>query len=86
MLTKYPSETKRERIKTTISDYVDMMKFICVSDPFRRVMGGIGDHARNPILGKSLLAAEVDEKFAELIRAVWLSDLELGYGEDLFNE
>ena len=86
MLSKYPSETKRERIKTTISDYVDMMKFICVSDPFRKVMGGIGDHAKNPILGKSLLAAEVDEQFAELIRAIWLSDLELGYGEDLLNE
>ena len=86
MLTKYPSETKRERIKTTISDYVDMMKFICVSDPFRKVMGGIGDHAKNPILGKSLLAAEVDEQFAELIRSIWLSDLELGYGEELLNE
>lgn len=86
MMVKYPSETKRDKLRSTISDYVDMMKFICVSDPFRKVMGGIGEHAKNPILGKSILAAEVDDQFAELIRAIWLSDLELGYGEDLLNE
>ena len=86
MMVKYPSDTTRESLKTTICDYVDLMKFLCVSDPFRKVMGGIGDHAKNPILGKSLKAAKVDEPFAELIRAIWLSDLELGYGEDLLNE
>ena len=86
LMVKYPSDTKRERLKTTISDYVDMMKFFCVSDPFRKVMGSLGDHAKNPILGKSLVAAEIDESFPELIRAIWLSDLELGYGEDLLNE
>ena len=86
LMVKYPSDTKRERLKSTISDYVDMMKFFCVSDPFRKVVGGLGDHAKNPILGKSLLAAEVDDQFAELIRAIWLSDLELGYGEELLNE
>ena len=86
MMVKYPSDTKREKLKSTISDYVDMMKFICVSDPFRKVMGSIGDHAKNPILGRSLAAVEVDEQFAELIRVIWLSDLELGYGEDLLDE
>ena len=49
-------------------------------------MGSLGDHAKNPILGRSLAAVEVDEQFAELIRVIWLSDLELGYGEDLLNE
>lgn len=87
MMVKYPSDTKRERLRTTIADYVDMMKFMCVSDPFRKVMGSLGDHAKNPILGKSLKATEVDDdQFGELIRAIWLSDLELGYGEDLLNE
>ena len=86
LMVKYPSDTKREGLKSSISDYVDMMKFLCVSDPFRKVMGSLGDHAKNPILGKSLLAAEMDDQFAELIRAIWLSDLELGYGEDLLNE
>lgn len=86
MMVKYPSDTKRERIKSTISDYVDLMKFMCVSDPFRKVIGGIGDHGKNPILGKSLSAVETDDQFSELIRAIWLSDLELGYGEDKLHE
>lgn len=86
MMVKYPSDTKREKLKSTISDYVDMMKFLCVSDPFRKVMGSLGDHAKNPILGKSLVAVEINEPFPELIRAIWLSDLELGYGEDLLNK
>ena len=43
MMIKYPSDTKKDRIQSTISDYVDLMKFICVSDPFRRVIGGIGE-------------------------------------------
>lgn len=86
MMVKYPSDTKREKLKSTISDYVDMMKFLCVSDPFRKVMGSLGDHAKNPVLGKSLAAAQIDEQFSELIRVIWLSDLGLGYGEDLLNE
>lgn len=86
LMIKYPSDAKRERLKSMISESVDMMKFICVSDPFRQVIGSIGEHAKNPILGKSLLAAEIDDKFAEIIRAIWLSDLELGYGEELLSE
>ncbi len=86
IMLKYPSETKREKIKSIVGDYVDLMKFLCVSDPFRRVIGEIGDHAKNPILGKSLSAVEAGDPFSELVRSIWLSDMQLGYGEKALYE
>ncbi|WP_299842708.1 hypothetical protein [uncultured Jannaschia sp.] len=86
IMLKYPSDTKMERIKSTISDYVDFMKFIFVSTPFREVIGGIGDHGRNPILGKSLRAVVTHDPFSELVRSIWLADLELGYGDNALSK
>ena len=86
MLNKYPSDIKPAKLISTIEDFLAFMKFVNVSDPFRKVMGRIGEHAKNPILGKSLDATNAGDQFPELIRAIWLSDLELGYGEDLLIE
>ena len=86
METKFPSKISREETKSTISDFIDVMRFVCLSDPFRKVMENLVEHARNPILEKSISAIEVDETFAELIRSIWISDLELKDGERPLNE
>ena len=77
IMKKYPSDTKHSRIKSLISDYLHLMKFMFVTDPFRKVVGGLGEHAKNPVIGRSLSAISVDGEFENLLRAIWISDLEI---------
>ena len=84
---KLHSERKsKKELKSMISDYVDVVRFVFLSNPFREAMGMLVDNARNPILERSISAVEMDEPFSELVRSVWISDLELKDGERPLNE
>lgn len=79
------SLSKRE-IVDIINDLADMMRFMLLSVPFRRVVDVLVEHAKNPVLEKSISSIELGEEFSELIRAVWISDLELKDGDKLLKE
>lgn len=84
---KMHSERKsKKELKSMISDYVDVVRFVFLSNPFREAMGMLVENARNPILERSISAVKMDQPFSELVRSIWISDLELKDGERPLNE
>jgi hypothetical protein len=64
-----------------IGNLVDLLEYLAVLQPFLVVVEYICEEARDEVLAESIINAVVDGKAEELIRSLWLSDIDVPKGK-----
>jgi nucleoside phosphorylase len=74
-LSKSDSDADLAEAKKTVDNLVDLLEYSFVSQPFRAMVQGLCEEARDNVLAESIINANVDGVLENLLHSVWLSDL-----------
>jgi hypothetical protein len=66
--------------KRTVDGLVDILEYSFVSQPFRALVQGLCEEARDSVLAESIINTNVEGLMENLIKSVWLSDLDTSEG------
>lgn len=79
-LAKSESESDLAEAKRTIDGLVDLLEYSFVTQPFRVIVQGLSEEARDMVLAESVINTKVSGLFENLLKALWLSDLDTPIG------
>lgn len=68
-------------VEKFVSETVDGIRAMLVSNPFRKLVHMLCDGAREKVLATSVRAAPVDSGMGPLLQAIWLTDIDVAQGK-----
>jgi nucleoside phosphorylase len=84
-LKEFDSEGKKGRLETAkkaLDGVVDLIEFLSLSMPFYKIIEVLCEEARDIVLSTSIINADVQGNMNNLIRAIWLADVEPSKGKE----
>jgi len=78
---RFEADISKDRLKIMLEDIVDSMRFMTLIMPFRQVIGYLCEHARQPVLAKSLADTLPNSAVRNIYHAIWLSDIDSNTGK-----
>lgn len=75
-LAKSDSEEHVAEAKTVIDSLVDLLEYVWIAQPFRRMIETLCEEAREKVLAESLRNAKIDGEPDRLIHSIWLADID----------
>jgi nucleoside phosphorylase len=70
-----------KKTKATVANIADLIQFVHMLQPFLVVMVYLCEEARDHVLAESIVNTTVDEGIDELVRSLWLSDIDVPKGK-----
>ncbi|MBI1494212.1 5'-methylthioadenosine/S-adenosylhomocysteine nucleosidase family protein [Halocynthiibacter styelae] len=81
-----PDGFDEEKVKKDIENAVDAVRFMSLSMPFQQIIGYLSEHARQPVLGKSLRKVSMDKGIQKFYHAIWMADVDVSSGRSKLSE
>jgi hypothetical protein len=75
-IAKSKTEQDIASAKTDLRNLIDLAEYVALSYPFAGVLMHVCEEARDSVLAESIINTSVDGKLEELIRNIWLSDID----------
>lgn len=82
-IAKSGSDTDLEDAKRIVRNLVDLMEYVVLIQPFATVVAYLCEEARDEVLAQSIINTNVDGNVEELLRSLWLSDINVPKGKSV---
>ncbi|MGE0285234.1 MAG: hypothetical protein AB7I42_01240 [Bradyrhizobium sp.] len=79
-LSKTQSTADIAEAKRTLDGLVDILEYSFLSQPFRTIVQGLCEEARDALLAESIINTKIEDPLERLLHSVWLSDLDTSEG------
>ncbi len=82
LVAKSDSPKDQSEARKVLDSLGDLMEYVFLADPLRRMINGLCDEARESILATSFVESELRNEPQSLIQYVWLADIDAKMGRD----
>ncbi|GAA6203179.1 hypothetical protein [Aquicoccus sp. SU-CL01552] len=80
-----PGDRSVEEVRKMFDRIIDGLRYVLIGMPFHRVVGHLCESARGPVLAKSVSQCEVSSEYQEMLKSIWLSDIDVQSGKENFD-
>lgn len=80
-----PGDRTVEEVRKMFDGIVEGLRYVLIGMPFHRAVGHLCENARSSVLAKSVSQCDVSSEYQEMLRSIWLSDIDVQSGKANFD-